>query len=62
MKKYITGIGSEREQRFFSRQIEKDDRANEKMLKAKSAKEFQRIERAWRKEEARDRHNFEMNR
>ena len=44
---------------FYDRQLEKDNRAIEKIQKAKSAREIKRIEKDWHKEEQQDRIAFE---
>jgi hypothetical protein len=43
---------------FFDKQLEKDNKAIEKIQRAKSARELRKIERDWRREEARDRQAF----
>jgi hypothetical protein len=43
---------------FFDKQLEKDNKAIEKIQHAKSVREIARIEKAWRKEEEKERKRY----
>lgn len=49
---------TQKQRDFYFTQIDKDNRAIEKMQRAKSARELAKIEKAWQAEEAKDRRAF----